>query len=46
MHKHDVNEMFLLESVTVGNDMTNIIESVPRFIVMNTNFYELQFWLK
>ncbi len=38
--------IFLLEPGIVNNDLPNILQGVPRFVVTNTNFDELQSWLK
>jgi len=46
MYRHGMQGIFLLEPGIVSNDLPNILQGVPRFVVTNTNFDELQSWLK
>ena len=46
MSSHGMAAIFLLEPGIVSNNMPDILKHVPRFIVTNSNFTELQKWLE
>ncbi|AFS40496.1 MAG: polysaccharide deacetylase family protein [Leuconostoc gelidum] len=46
MSSHGMAAIFLLEPGIVSNNMPDILKRVPRFIVTNSNFTELQKWLE